>query len=97
MTRTRTLDDLAGSSAALVQDYDLTTMLVRTIMDATRSLGAAAGGLLVTNSRGELELLSATSHEATLLETYQAITGEGPCRECMERQEAVEGGSRRGR
>lgn len=89
MTRTQTLDTLAGASAALVQEYDLTGMLVRTIIEAAGSVDATAGGLLVTNSGGELELLSATSHAATELETYQAISGAGPCEECVRRLDSV--------
>lgn len=80
MTRTH---PLADSSAALVQDYDLTGMLVRTVVEAADDLGADAAGLLVTNRDGELELLSATSHLAAALETYQAFSKEGPCHECM--------------
>jgi hypothetical protein len=83
MTRTHPMESLAGSSAALVQDYDLTGMLVRTIADATEFVDAEAGGLLVTNARGDLERLSATSHRAAELETYQALSGEGPCVECL--------------
>lgn len=89
MTRTQTLDNLAGASAALVQEYDLTGMLVRTIFDAAESVDAAAGGLLVTNSAGDLELLAATSHAATSLETYQALSGEGPCEECVRQKASI--------
>lgn len=89
MTRSDFIANLAGSSAALVQDYDLTGMLVRTIAEATEALDADAGGLLVTNRSGELELLSATSHAAVALETYQAFSGEGPCQECVDRQAGV--------
>jgi hypothetical protein len=89
MTRSHSLDVFSGSSAALVQDYDLAGSLVRVLVQATDSLGADAGGLLVRNPRGRLELLSATSHEAAELETYQAISDEGPCEECVSRQESV--------
>lgn len=89
MTRTDLLDDWAESSALLVQDYDLTGMLVRVIAQSTEGLEAVAGGLLVTNLRGELELLSATLHRAGDLETYQAISGVGPCVECVSRGSAV--------
>ncbi len=89
MKHSEFLARLAGSSAALVQDYDLTGMLVRTIGEAATAVGADSGGLLVVNSRRELELLSATSHAAVALETYQAFGGEGPCRECVTQLVAV--------
>jgi hypothetical protein len=90
MTRTHVLDDWAESSALLVQDYDLTGMLVKVIAQSKDGLEAMAGGLLVTNLHGDLELLSATSHRAGDLETYQAISGVGPCVECIERGGAVD-------
>jgi hypothetical protein len=87
MTRSDFLENLADSSAALVQDYDLTGVLVRTIALATKSVAADGGGLLVLNGAGDLELLSATSHAAVALETYQAFSGEGPCHACLSRQQ----------
>ncbi len=89
MTRSHLLDDWAESSALLVQDYDLTGMLVRIVAQSTDGLEAVAGGLLVTNTHGDLELLSATSHRAGDLETYQTISGVGPCVDCVERGLAV--------
>lgn len=86
MPRTDFLTLLAESSAALLQDYDLAGMLIQSIDEAVAVTGAADGGLLVVTTSGELELLSATSHSATALETYQAFSGEGPCRACMEAQ-----------
>lgn len=90
MTRTNSLHVMAESSAALVDDYDLTGMLARVTREAGSALGADAAGLLVTNTRAELELLSATSHRAAELEIYQALNGVGPCQECM-RLQAVSG------
>lgn len=87
MTRSHSLDTLAGSSAGMVQEYDLTGMLVQTVVSATAFVEAEAGGLLVAHVHGQLELLSATSHGAAELETYQALSGEGPCVECVRREE----------
>jgi hypothetical protein len=83
------LENLAGSSAALLQDYDLSGMLIRTVGEAVAVTGAAAGGLLVVTESGDLELLSATSHSAVALETYQSFAGEGPCVECLTHQRAL--------
>src|SRR5215207_4545937 len=83
MKHSEFLATFADSSAALLQDYDLTGMLVQTIAEATAAVGADSGGLLVTNADGDLELLSATSHAAVALETYQAFSGEGPCQQCV--------------
>src|SRR5436190_1013552 len=83
MNHSEFLATFASSSAALLQDYDLTGMLVQTIAEATAAVGADSAGLLVTNGNGDLELLSATSHAAVALEIYQAFSGEGPCQECV--------------
>ncbi|WP_370615230.1 GAF and ANTAR domain-containing protein [Mumia qirimensis] len=91
MKGTHSLSGIAGSSSALVQDYDLMGALAKTVAEATEHVGAEAGGLLVTNTGGDLELLSATSHRVTELETYQAFSGEGPCVECVRQQETVQG------
>ena len=82
MTRTQSMELLASSSAALVEDYDLTGMMIRALSQATGFVDADAGGLLVS-ARGQLELLAATSHAVAELETYQAMSGEGPCVECV--------------
>ncbi|MCR1785270.1 ANTAR domain-containing protein [Nocardioides carbamazepini] len=86
MTGSDFLTNLAEFSAALLQDYDLPGMLVRTTSEAVAVADADAGGLLVLTDAGELELLSATSHSAVALETYQAFSGEGPCVACLESQ-----------
>jgi hypothetical protein len=88
MTHSHSMELLAASSAALVEEYDLTGMLIRALGEATGFVDADAGGLLVT-SRGRLELLAATSHGVAELETYQAMSGEGPCVECLELGAAV--------
>jgi hypothetical protein len=89
MTDSFSMKVLAESSAALVQDYDLAGAMVQVVVEATEALRADAGGLLVANADDGLELLSATSHEAAELETYQAFSGEGPCTECMRTQSAI--------
>src|SRR5436190_20688706 len=89
MNHSEFLATFASSSAALLQDYDLTGMLVQTIAEATAAVGADSAGLLVTNGIGDLELLSATSHAGVALEIYQAFSGEGPCQECVAGRGAV--------
>ena len=89
MKHSEFLATFADSSSAMLQDYDLTGKLVQTIAEATSAVGADSGGLLATNADGDLELLSATSHAAVALETYQAFSGEGPCQECVARLAVV--------
>ena len=57
--------------------------------DCTQSTAAAAIGMLVTDERGELDVLSTTSHQATELELYQLQHDTGPCVEAVRSGEAV--------
>jgi hypothetical protein len=63
-------------------------LLLRLTRDATRFAGGDAAGLLVRTSAG-LEVLSSTSHAATQLELYQAMSTEGPCVDVLESGEPV--------
>lgn len=89
MRQIDTARSLAEVSARLVQDYDLPGVLVRVIAEAVEATQARAGGLIVLNGQGELELLSATTHRAADLEAYQAASAEGPCRACMDVQGSI--------
>jgi hypothetical protein len=90
VSRADALYRLADVSSVLVREADLAGTLVRVLAEATAATEASAGGLLVLNAGGELELLSATSHRAGDLETWQAATGVGPCSACMDGLTAVE-------
>jgi hypothetical protein len=89
MKRADALHRLADVTTVLVEETDLAGVLVRIVAEATAAVEASAGGLLVLNNAGELELLSATSHRAADLETWQAATGTGPCSACMDDYAAV--------
>lgn len=88
MTPRTPADSFADAAKALLQEHDLTDLLLRLTRDATRFAGADAAGLLVRAGAG-LELLSSTSHAATQLEVSQALTTEGPCVELLETGEPL--------
>jgi hypothetical protein len=89
MNRASALHRLADVTTVLVEESDLAGVLVRIVAEATAAVEANAGGLLILNTGGDLELLSATSHRAGDLEAWQAATGVGPCRACMDLYAAV--------
>lgn len=67
------------ATAAMVQDRDVADTLAKLLHDCATSTGANAVGLLVSDERGDLDVLSATSHQATELEIYQLQLDAGPC------------------
>jgi hypothetical protein len=70
---------LAQMLGALVREHETADVLSELVLECAASLPADAAALLVTNGRGSLELLSATSHRASELEVYQAQHRSGPC------------------
>jgi hypothetical protein len=89
MTTPDVVHGLAQAAAVLVEDYDLASALVQVVAASRDAVGADAVGLIVRNGRDELELLTATSHRAADLETYQAASGEGPCVDCMTQKVSI--------
>ncbi|MFP3712378.1 GAF and ANTAR domain-containing protein [Puerhibacterium sp. TATVAM-FAB25] len=83
MTPRTPADSFADAAKALLQEHDLTDLLLRLTRDATRFAGGDAAGLLVRAGAG-LEVLSSTSHAATQLELFQAMSTEGPCVDVLE-------------
>lgn len=74
---------LARAAAALVTEHDVTDVLAHLLADGQFAVGATAAGLLVRSVRGELEVLTATSHRASELEAYQAQQEAGPCADAI--------------
>jgi GAF domain-containing protein len=89
MTATTSTEALARAASALVQEHDVTDVLLRLLSDATDALGGEGGGLLLVSEGGGLELLAATSHAATELELYQVQEHAGPCFDAVVRGEVV--------
>jgi GAF domain-containing protein len=64
---------------ALVDDYDVVDLLHTLVEESVRLLDAAAAGILLTDPRGELQVLASTSEESHLVEVLQQRAGAGPC------------------
>jgi len=79
MTANTASQAFVDAAAAIVQQDDVADTLGRLLDDCARLTGAAAIGLLVKDSQGRLEILSATSHQAVELELYQLQHDTGPC------------------
>jgi transcriptional regulator with GAF, ATPase, and Fis domain len=79
MTTRTAAQVFAATTAALTDGSDVTDILDHLVLDSAEVLGAHAIGVLVVSGSGELELLSATSHQVTELELFQIQQHAGPC------------------
>jgi transcriptional regulator with GAF, ATPase, and Fis domain len=86
---------LARASATLTNGRDVAGTLAALLSGCSAALDVDAAGILVENSSGGLELLSASSHEADELEVQQAQLDEGPCVDAHAAGKAVSVSGRR--
>ena len=82
--RERAVAELLVSLAdSLVDDYDVIEMLHRLTSECVRLLQVDAAGLLLSDQRGSLQLVSSSAEQARLLELFQLQADEGPCLDCF--------------
>jgi GAF domain-containing protein len=67
----------------LITDFDMVDLLHWLVEECTQILDTQAGGLLLVDAAGELQLVASTSEEAELVEVLQLSAGEGPCLDCF--------------
>src|ERR1043166_4503758 len=67
----------------LVDDFDLIDFLYVLTDRCVRLLNVSAAGLLLTDQRGALQLVAASSEQTRLLELFQVQADEGPCMDCF--------------
>lgn len=65
-------------------DYDVIDLFHGLCGDCVTLLGADAAGLVLTDQRGALQVVSASSEAATLVELFQLESEEGPCLDCFD-------------
>lgn len=67
----------------LVDEFDVLDVM-HTLTDRTvELLGADAAGLILSDQRGQLQVIASTSHEARLVELFALQNDEGPCLDCF--------------
>jgi transcriptional regulator with GAF, ATPase, and Fis domain len=67
----------------LVDDFDLMDFLHLLADRCVDLLDVSAAGLLLTDQRGALQLVAASSEQTRLLELFQVQTDQGPCVDCF--------------
>jgi transcriptional regulator with GAF, ATPase, and Fis domain len=67
----------------LVDDFDVVDFLHQVTVRCAQVLGVSAAGVLLTDQRGTLQVVAASTEQTRLLELLQIQTDEGPCPECF--------------
>ena len=73
----------------LVDDFDVVDFLYQVTVRCAQVLDVAAAGVLLTDQRGSLQVLAASTEETRLLEVLQLQTDRGPCPECFHTGRAI--------
>ncbi|WP_243064553.1 GAF and ANTAR domain-containing protein [Humibacter sp. RRB41] len=74
---------------SLVTDFDVIDLLHWLVQECTDILDTQAGGLMLVNPAGSLELVASTSEDVELVEVFQLAAGDGPCLDCFRTGTAV--------
>jgi GAF domain-containing protein len=67
----------------LVENFDVVDFLQTLTDRCVELLGADASGLMLTDQRGGLQLMTATLERARMLELFELQVQEGPCLDCF--------------
>jgi len=73
----------------LTTDFDVVDLLHTLVEQCTQILDTTAGGLMLVDGAGQLQLMTSTSEAADLVEVMQIAAADGPCIECFTTGTAV--------
>ena len=82
-------DTFVELADTLVAEFDAIDFLHILIERAVTLLDVDAGGIMLADDRGGLEVLAASSHEARLVELFELQHDEGPCLEAFHTGQSV--------
>ncbi|MER7864042.1 GAF domain-containing protein [Amycolatopsis japonica] len=82
-------EEFSGITALLAARHDALTVLKAVTGACGTVLSADATGILVRDPRGGLVVVDASEQAARFTEFLQAHLGEGPCVDCIDRDEIV--------
>ena len=67
----------------LVDDFDVIEFMQLLADRSVSVVGVSAAGLLLTDQRGALRVIAASTEETKLLELFQLQSDQGPCLDCF--------------
>jgi GAF domain-containing protein len=73
----------------LTDDFDVIDLLHTLLHECTMILDVQAGGLMLADGSGELQLMASTSESSDFVEVMQLNAGFGPCLDCFATGEVV--------
>ncbi|MFC9916826.1 GAF and ANTAR domain-containing protein [Agromyces binzhouensis] len=68
----------------LIDDYDVVDLLDTLAQECVILVDSDAGGLLIADTEGTLQLVASTNEAAEFVEVIQLDAGEGPCMEAFQ-------------
>ena len=83
MAEIQLADVFVEMADTLVDDFDVIDFLHVLTERCVQLLGISAAGLLLTDGRGTLQMVAASSERTRLLELFQLQTDQGPCVDCF--------------
>ncbi|GIG54336.1 GAF and ANTAR domain-containing protein [Demequina activiva] len=78
-----------AAADTLTAEFDEVELLHTVLQDCVEILGMKAGGLLLADADGKLQLLTSTGSAAAFVEVMQLGADAGPCIDCYDRGERV--------
>jgi hypothetical protein len=79
----RTASTFVEIADTLVDDFDVIDVLSVLSSRCVELLGAAAAGILLADTHGNLRVMAASTEQTRLLELFQLQNDQGPCLECF--------------
>jgi GAF domain-containing protein len=67
----------------LTQDFDVVDLLNTLVEQCTEILNTDAGGLMLVDGEGQLQLMTSTNEAADFVEVMQLDAASGPCIDCF--------------
>ena len=80
---TRIAEAFVAVADTLIDDYDMIELLDMLVTTCAELLAVDAGGILLVDADGQLQVLASTSEQADLVEVMQLNAGSGPCVACF--------------
>jgi GAF domain-containing protein len=72
-----------GLADTLVADYDVIEFMQRLSLHCVELLAVDAAGLMLSDQRGALHVVSSSTEHAEMVELFQLEADEGPCLDCF--------------